>query len=116
MRVEITAIFCIAAVVVLFIFKGDKSSFTGKHFIICSLLGIILTLASLVFSETRYSGAILQEFRGFPRSFYYIKKSSPGEAFSPGNFFHWRFFVENVLIYTSALIILFAFGRKLLVK
>src|SRR5215211_3932270 len=113
MRVEITAIFCIVAIVVVFITKGDKSSLTGRHYIICSLLGILLTLASLVYSETRYSGTILQEFRGFPRSFYYVKKSSPGETFSPGNFFHWRFFIENVLIYTSALVILFALGRKL---
>lgn len=109
MRVEITAIFCIVAIVVVFIFKGDKSHLTGKHFIICSILGIALTFASLLYSETRYSGTILQEFRGFPRSFYYVKKSAD-------NFFHWRFFVENILIYTSALVILFALGRKLLVK
>ena len=116
MRVEITAIFCIVAIVLVLIFRNDKSSLTGKHFIICSVLGIVLTFASLVYSETRYSGTILQEFRGFPRSFYYIKKSSPGEAFSSGNFFHWRFFIENVLIYTSAVVILFALGRKLLMK
>ena len=116
MRVEITALFCIIAIVVVFMVRGYKGSLTGKHFIICSLLGIGLTFASLVIADTRYSGTILQEFRGFPRSFYIIKKSTPGESSSSGNFFHWRFFIENVLIYTSALVILFALGRKLLMK
>lgn len=116
MRIEITALFCIAAIVVVLISRRGKAALWGKHFIICSVLGILITFASLVFAETRYAGTILQEFRGFPRSFYIIKKSSPGEAFSQGNVFHWRFFVENVLVYTSALVILFALGRRLFVK
>jgi hypothetical protein len=116
MRVEITALFCIIAIVVVLMLRGGRSSLAGKHFIVCLLLGIGLTFASLVIADTRYSGTILQEFRGFPRGFYIIKKSSPGETFSPGSFFHWRFFIENVLIYTSALVILFALARKLLMK
>jgi hypothetical protein len=116
MRVEITAIFCIAAIVVIFLLRSSRGALTGKHFMICALAGLVLTFASLLYSETRYSGTILQEFRGFPRSFYLVKKASPGEAFSPGSHFHWRFFIENLLIYTSALVIVFALVRRFLAK
>lgn len=112
MRVEFTLlIFIVAAVAVSLAERGQR--FRIKKVILLLLGGLALTALSLLYVDTRYAGTILQDFRGFPREFFIIKKSSAdGAAVAGENYFHWRFFFENLIIYTSLLAILAVLVRK----
>lgn len=113
MRIEFTLVlFILAAIAVSFAERGK--SLRVKNVLLWLLGGLILTGLSLLYIDTRYAGTVLQDFRGFPREFYIVKKSSAdGATLSAGSYFHWRFFFENLVIYTSLLAIISVLIRRI---
>lgn len=114
MRIEITlVIFIIAALAVSFA-ERERPRLRMKDVLLWLLGGLALTALSLLYVDTRYAGTILQDFRGFPREFYFVQKSSAdGAALAGGSHFHWRFFFENLIIYTSLLAIITVLVRRM---
>lgn len=113
MRIEFTlVIFIIAALAVSFA-ERRRPRLRMKDVLLLLLGGLALTALSLLYVDTRYAGTILQDFRGYPREFYFVKKSSAdGAVLAQGNYFHWRFFFENLVIYTSLLAIITVLVRR----
>lgn len=114
MRIEITLVVFIIAVLAVSFAERRRPRLRMKDILLLLLGGLALTALSLLYVDTRYAGTVLQDFRGYPREFYFVSKSSAdGAALAQGSHFHWRFFFENLIIYTSLLAIITVLVRRM---
>jgi hypothetical protein len=113
MRAEITLVVLVAAVLAVIFIEKRRPRLRFADVLLLLSAGLALTALSLFYVETRYSGTVLQDFRGWPRAFYYVPQSGEGREALKGNHFQVRFFIENLVLYTGLLTILWVLFRRL---
>jgi hypothetical protein len=103
MRIEITFI-CLLLILLLLGIARKKSLFQHplKTLLTVFVFSILLTGISYFYEETRFSGTYLQEYHGYPRSYYVIRISEAlGEPIpaTERTLFNFRYFIENGIVY-----------------
>lgn len=103
---------CLLLTLLLFGIAQKKALFRYHlaTMLLAFVIGVALTGASSFYKESQFSGTYFQEYHGYPRSYYIIRLA---EAFgdpiatSEKTFFNIRFFIENIIVYTSLLYFIF---------